>query len=44
MSLAGVEKTKDACSTLQALKVKYPKASSTIKERANQEWKRLKCK
>ena len=44
MSLAGVEKVKDACATLSALKAKYPKASSTIKDRAKQEWGRLKCK
>ncbi len=44
MSLAGVEKAKEACATLAALKIKYPKASSTIKDRAKQEWGRLKCK
>ena len=43
MSLAGVEKVKDACSTLKALKQKYPKASSIIKDRTKSEWNRLKC-
>lgn len=44
MSLASVEKKRDACSTLKALKTKYPKASSTIKDRAKSEWVRLQCK
>jgi len=39
-----VKKVKDACSTLSALKKKYPNASSTIKDRAASEWKRLGCK
>lgn len=43
MSLSGVDKMKDACSTLKALKKKYPKASSTIRGRAKGEWERLSC-
>lgn len=44
MSLASVDKVPDACSTLGALKAKYPTASATIRARADQERARLKCK
>ncbi len=44
MSLAAVDKAQDACSTLAALKSKYPTASATIRARADQERARLKCK
>lgn len=44
MALGGVGKTKDACSTLEALKGKFPQASSAIKDRTKEEWVRLKCK
>ncbi len=44
MSLASVKKTQDACSTLAALKAKYPTASATIRARADQERAKLKCK
>lgn len=44
MALGGVNKTKDACSTLEALKAKFPQASSAIKDRTKEEWSRFKCK
>lgn len=44
MSLAAVDKTEDACHTLEALKTKYPKAPTTIRARVEQERVRLKCK
>lgn len=44
MSLAKVDKVQDACSTLAALKAKYPTASATLRVRADQERSRLKCK
>jgi tol-pal system protein YbgF len=43
MSLGAVNKTSDACVTLSELKSKYPTAVSTIKSRAEDERKRLKC-
>lgn len=44
MSLGSLEKNKDACGALDALKSKYPNASSTIKVRADQERSKMKCK
>ncbi len=44
LSLAAIDKGADACSTLSALKSKYPKAAPTIRSRADQERARLKCK
>jgi len=44
MSLGAMEKTQDACGALDALKAKYPNASATIRDRANQERSRMKCK
>lgn len=43
MALAGADKVKDACGTLDALKAKYPQASASIKARADQERARMKC-
>ncbi len=43
MSLAAMNKTADACVTLSELKNKYPNAVPTVKSRAEDERKRLKC-
>jgi tol-pal system protein YbgF len=43
MSLAALNKTPDACVTLNELKTKYPSATATIKARAEDERTRLKC-
>jgi len=43
MSLAALNKSSDACVTLNELKTKYPSASATIKARAEDERTRLKC-
>jgi len=44
MSLAGINKTDDACNTLSVLKAKYPKAPAAVRARADQERSRMKCK
>lgn len=43
LSLAGLGKIADACVTFSELKNKYPKASSTIRSRADSERAKLKC-
>ncbi len=43
MSLGSLEKTQDACTTLNELKKNYPNAPQTIRSRADQERTRLKC-
>ena len=43
MSLGALNKTADACVTLNELKSKYPSAAPTIKSRAEEERSRLKC-
>ncbi len=43
MSLAAIEKTQDACTTLNELKKSYPNAPQTIRSRTDQERSRLKC-
>ena len=43
MSLGALNKTSDACVTLNELKTKYPTAPATIKSRADDERTRLKC-
>jgi tol-pal system protein YbgF len=44
MSLAALERTDDACITLNKLASEYPKSSASIKQRAQSERTRLKCK
>lgn len=44
MSLAALDRTEDACITLQKLASEYPKASASIKQRAKRERTNLKCK
>lgn len=43
MSLAAIDKTKDACTSLGELSAKYPNASPTIRQRASEERTKLKC-
>jgi len=43
MSLAALERTEDACITLQKLSNEYPKAAANIMRRAEDERSRLKC-
>ncbi|MDH3739650.1 MAG: tol-pal system protein YbgF [Alphaproteobacteria bacterium] len=44
MSLAALERTDDACITLQKLASEYPQSPASIKQRAQTERTRLKCK
>jgi tol-pal system protein YbgF len=44
MSLAALDRTEDACITLEKLTNEYPKAAANIKKRAETERTRLKCK
>lgn len=44
MSLSGLDKTADACTTLSELRKNYPQAPASIRTRADQERARLKCK
>lgn len=44
MSLSATDKIPDACTTLDALKNRYPNAPATIRSRADQERSRIKCK
>jgi len=43
MSLAALNKPTDACTALGALKSKYPKASNSVKSRADEQRAKLKC-
>ncbi|MBI3419816.1 MAG: tol-pal system protein YbgF [Proteobacteria bacterium] len=43
MSLGSIDKKKDACDTLAALKQRFPNASAIIRNRAEQEKKNLAC-
>ncbi|MGE3622748.1 MAG: tol-pal system protein YbgF [Bdellovibrionales bacterium] len=43
MSLQNIGKTGDACTTLESLKNKYPRASLNVRQRAEQERVKLKC-
>ncbi len=43
LSLAALDKTQDACTTLNELKKNYPNSPATIRARADQERSRLKC-
>ena len=43
MSLAALNKTPEACTALAQLKLKYPNASVTVKNRANEQRAKLKC-
>lgn len=43
MSLSALKNTKDACTTLNELGTKFPNASGSVKNRAEQERQRLKC-
>ncbi|NNE82540.1 MAG: tol-pal system protein YbgF [Alphaproteobacteria bacterium] len=44
MSLAALERTEDACITFEKLASEYPKSSASIKQRAQSERTRLRCK
>lgn len=44
MSLRALGKKKDACGALTALKMKHPRAAKSIRKRAAQERRKLKCK
>ena len=44
LSLAGLKKTEDACTTLGEVGNRYPNAPGSIKNRTAQEMKKLKCK
>ncbi len=44
MSLARLEKKKEACTALQRLLRNYPKASSNVKRRVTRERQRLRCR
>jgi tol-pal system protein YbgF len=43
MSLENIDKVQDACTTLDSLKNKYPRASLSIRQRADTERSKLKC-
>jgi TolA-binding protein len=43
MSLEGLNKISDACTTLAELKSKYPNAPASIKSRAEEERTKAKC-
>lgn len=43
LSLSSLNKKKDACGALIALKAKHPKAAKSIRKRAAQERRKLKC-
>jgi tol-pal system protein YbgF len=43
LTLAALDKTEDACTTLDGLKKDYPRAAATVRARADQERARLKC-
>ncbi len=43
LSLAGLKKTEDACTTLGEVLNRYPNASAAVKKRTQQELTRLKC-
>ncbi len=44
LSLAGLKKKDDACTTLGEVTKRYPSASTAVKNRTDQEMKKLKCK
>lgn len=44
MSLEGLSKHEDACTTFGEVKVQFPRAPLTVKTRVDQEVKKLKCK
>ncbi|MFY9287551.1 MAG: tol-pal system protein YbgF [Alphaproteobacteria bacterium] len=43
LSLSGMNKPQDACTTLSELKTKFPKAAANIRGRADEERAKLKC-
>ncbi|MBK8177146.1 MAG: tol-pal system protein YbgF [Rhodospirillales bacterium] len=43
MSLAGLDKPKEACASFRELKRAFPNASDAVKQRAEQESKRINC-
>jgi tol-pal system protein YbgF len=43
LSLSSLNKTPDACATLNELKTKYPNASASVRSRASEEATKLKC-
>ena len=43
LSLAGLEKKKEACATFRELNRAFPNAPDGVKDRAGQESKRLAC-
>jgi tol-pal system protein YbgF len=43
MSLENVDKTQDACATLESLKSNFPNAALNTRQRADQERTKLKC-
>jgi len=44
LSLSGLKKTDDACTTLAEVTSRYPNAPASVKTRTEQEMKKLKCK
>lgn len=44
LSLSGLKKTDDACTTLGEVTKRYPTASTSVKNRSEQEMKKLRCK
>lgn len=43
LSLSGLKKIPDACTTLAELKTKYPNSSASVRSRASEEFSKLKC-
>lgn len=44
LALSGLKKTEDACTTLGEVTKRYPTASASVKNRSEQEMKKLRCK
>lgn len=44
LALSGLKKTDDACTTLGEVTKRYPTASASVKNRSEQEMKKLRCK
>lgn len=44
LALSGLKKTEDACTTLGEVTKRYPTASTSVKNRSEQEMKKLRCK
>ncbi len=44
LALSGLKKTDDACTTLSEVTKRYPTASTSVKNRSEQEMKKLRCK